>query len=71
MLTVISLPIMTTAPNTYASISNTPKPILTRNGTIKKAPAHIKVEVNQWTHQETMILINGYKKHQPNKSEGH
>jgi hypothetical protein len=26
--------------------------------------------VNQWTHEETMNLINGFKKHQPTKSDG-
>jgi hypothetical protein len=77
MFPVISLPVTTTAPNTYTSISNTPKPILTTNGTITKAPpVQIKVEVesddakqNQWTHEETMILINAYKKHQPTTSD--
>jgi hypothetical protein len=61
MFPVISLPIMTTAPNTYVSISNTPKPILTRNGKIKKAPAQIKVEVNQWTPQFPEVQLYNNK----------
>jgi hypothetical protein len=69
MFPVISLPVMKTDPHTYTSISNTSKPILTTNGKIKKTQVENKVDVDQWTKEETMILINGYRKHQPTKSD--